>query len=41
MTVQVGSSAVAVAVTIKGKGAFFNVPHSTPYIYTFAPAPHS
>ena len=41
MTVQVGSSAVAVAVTIKGKAAFFNVPHSTPYIYTFAPAPHS
>ncbi|MGO8870777.1 MAG: helix-turn-helix domain-containing protein [Acidimicrobiales bacterium] len=38
MTVQVGSAAVVVGVSIKGKNAFFNAPQSTPYTYTFTPA---
>ena len=41
MTVQVGASAVVVGVSINGKAAFFNSPHSTPYLYTFTPAPAS
>jgi hypothetical protein len=41
MTVQVGSSAVVVGITIKGKNVFFNAPHTTPYTYTFTPAPGS
>jgi hypothetical protein len=38
MTVEVGSSAVVVGVTIKGKNAFTNVPKIVPFTYTFAPA---
>jgi hypothetical protein len=38
MTVQVGSSAVVVGITVKGKVVFYNAPHSTPYTYVFAPA---
>ncbi len=38
MTVQVGSSAVVVGVSINGKNAFFDAPKSTPYTYTFTPA---
>jgi hypothetical protein len=41
MTVQVGASAVVVGVSINGKAAFLNSPHSTPYLYTFTPAPAS
>ena len=41
MTVQVGSSAVVVGISIKGKNAFFDAPKSTPYTYTFAPASSS
>jgi hypothetical protein len=38
MTVQVGSSAVVVGVSVKGKVVFYNAPRSTPYTYVFAPA---
>lgn len=38
MTVQVGSSAVAVGVQIGGKSAFFTVPHAAPFTYIFRPA---
>ena len=38
MTVEVGSSAVLVGVTIKGKSAFTDAPKSAPFTYTFAPA---
>jgi hypothetical protein len=41
MTVEVGASAVIVGVSVNGKAAFINSPHSTPYTYTFAPAPAS
>jgi hypothetical protein len=37
MTVQVGASAVVVGISIDGKPAFINSPHSTPYTYTFTP----
>jgi hypothetical protein len=37
----VGASAVVVGVSINGKAAFLNSPHSTPYLYTFTPAPAS
>ncbi len=37
MTVQVGSSAVVVGVSIKGKVVFYNAPHVTPYTYVFTP----
>jgi len=38
MTVEVGSSAVIVGVTIRGKSAFTDVPRVIPFTYTFAPA---
>ena len=38
MTVEVGSSAVLVGVTIKGRSAFTQAPSSAPFTYTFAPA---
>ncbi len=41
MTVQVGSSAVVVGVSVKGKVVFYNAPRSTPYTYVFAPTPAS
>ncbi len=37
MTVQVGASAVAVAIYIDGKGEFLNSPQVTPFTYTFTP----
>jgi hypothetical protein len=37
MTVQVGSSAVVVGVSIKDKVVFYNAPRSTPYTYVFTP----
>ena len=37
MTVEVGSSAVLVGVTIKGKSAFTDAPKAAPFTYTFAP----
>jgi hypothetical protein len=37
MTVQVGSSAVIVAITIKAKTVFFDRPSSTPFTYVFTP----
>ncbi len=37
MTVEVGSSAVLVGVTIKGKSAFTDAPRSAPFTYTFHP----
>jgi len=39
MTVQVGSSAVVVGITVKGKVVFYNAPHSTPFTYVFTPSP--
>jgi hypothetical protein len=39
MTVQVGSSAVIVAVNVKGKTAFYDKPRATPFTYIFTPAP--
>ncbi len=39
MTVQVGSSAVVVGVSVKGKSAFLAAPTVTPFTYIFAPAP--
>jgi len=38
MTVEVGSSAVTVGVTIGGKSAFTDSPKVVPFTYTFAPA---
>jgi cytoskeletal protein RodZ len=38
ITVEVGSSAVLVGVTIDGKAAFINTPKIAPFTYTFAPA---
>jgi hypothetical protein len=38
MTVEVGSSAVLVGVTVKGKPAFTNAPKVVPFTYTFTPA---
>jgi hypothetical protein len=38
MTVQVGASAVVVAVLIKGKSVFFDRPTATPFTYVFNPA---
>jgi cytoskeletal protein RodZ len=38
MTVEVGSSAVLVGVTIKGKSAFTDAPKAAPFTYTFTPA---
>jgi hypothetical protein len=38
MTVQVGSSAVVVAVSVGKKPVFLDTPHVTPFIYTFVPA---
>jgi transcriptional regulator with XRE-family HTH domain len=38
MTVEVGSSAVIVGITIKGKSAFTDVPKTVPFTYTFASA---
>ncbi len=40
MTVQVGSSAVVVGISVKGKVVFYNAPHATPYTYVFTPSPH-
>ena len=37
MTVQVGSSAVVVGLSVKGKVVFYNAPHTTPYTYVFTP----
>ena len=37
MTVEVGSSAVLVGITIKGKTAFTDTPKAIPYTFTFAP----
>ncbi len=36
MTVQVGSSAVVVGISVKGKVVFYTAPHVTPYTYVFA-----
>jgi transcriptional regulator with XRE-family HTH domain len=38
MTVEVGSAAVLVGVTIKGKNAFTDAPKTIPFTYTFTPA---
>jgi hypothetical protein len=38
MTVEVGSSAVIVGVTVRGKSAFTDVPKVIPFTYTFASA---
>jgi cytoskeletal protein RodZ len=38
MTVEVGSSAVLVGVTIRGKAAFTDAPKAIPYTFTFSPA---
>ena len=38
MTVEVGSSAVLVGITIRGKSAFTDAPKSAPFTYSFAPA---
>ncbi len=38
MTVEVGSSAVLIGITIKGKSAFTNTPTVVPFTYTFASA---
>ena len=37
MTVEVGSSAVIVGITIKGKSAFTDIPQVIPFTYTFVP----
>ena len=37
MTVEVGSSAVLVGITIKGKNAFTDAPKVVPFTYTFTP----
>ncbi|MBF6557448.1 MAG: helix-turn-helix domain-containing protein [Acidimicrobiales bacterium] len=38
MTVEVGASAVVVAVTVNGKSVFFDRPTATPFTYVFNPA---
>ena len=38
MTVEVGNTAVVVAVGVDKKPVFYNTPHVTPFIYTFVPA---
>jgi hypothetical protein len=38
MTVEVGSSAVVVGVTVAGTAVFLDAPHVVPFTYTFAPA---
>jgi len=38
MTVEVGSSAVLVGITMKGRTAFTSAPKTIPYTFTFAPA---
>jgi hypothetical protein len=38
MTVEVGSTAVLVGVTIKGKTALTDAPKAIPYTFTFSPA---
>ena len=38
MTVEVGSSAVLVGITIKGKNAFTDAPKVVPFTYTFTPS---
>jgi len=38
MTVEIGSSAVLVGITIKGKSAFTDAPKAAPFTYTFTPA---
>jgi transcriptional regulator with XRE-family HTH domain len=37
MTVQVGSSAVVVGISVKGKVVFYNAPRAAPYTYVFTP----
>jgi hypothetical protein len=38
MTVEVGSSAVIVGVTVKGKSVFTDIPKTVPFTYTFSAA---
>jgi hypothetical protein len=38
MTVEVGSSAVLIGITIKGKSAFTDAPKAIPFTYTFSAA---
>jgi len=38
MTLQVGSAAVVVGITVNGKPAYVGRPSTTPYTYTFTPA---
>ena len=38
MTVEVGSSAVLVGITIRGRNAFTDAPKAAPFTYTFSPA---
>ncbi len=38
LTVQVGSAAVVVGASVKGKSVFLNTPQTTPFTYVFAPA---
>ena len=37
MTVQVGASAVVVAISVGGKLVFYNAPHAAPFTYVFTP----
>jgi len=37
MTVQVGSSAVVVGISVRGKVVFYNAPRAAPYTYVFTP----
>ncbi len=37
MTVQVGSSAVVVGISVKGRVVFYNAPRAAPYTYAFTP----
>jgi Helix-turn-helix domain/Domain of unknown function (DUF4115) len=41
ITIQIGSSAVVLAIVIKGKPVFLNTPPATPFTYTFTSAPGS
>ncbi len=41
LTVEVGSSAVVVAVTIDKKAVYYNAPSAVPFTYTFTPASSS
>lgn len=38
MTVEIGSTAVVLALTVGGKAVFYNTPHIVPFTYTFVPA---